>query len=162
MLIGLDQKGMWPGPGAPNSPGADDEPPASRRDLTHAVSVTQRGKPVALPKGRAVVRSTDGAAGKGRGRKRMPACNGPDRGCDITPRETGPTSLRCWRAGTGGQPAQEAKKTCRRGRKGRSWCGSRHRRHLGSRLCRSTVQVGPQAKGATACLLKVRWPMLEP
>jgi hypothetical protein len=29
-------KGRWPGPGVPNSPGADDAPPAPRRDLTHA------------------------------------------------------------------------------------------------------------------------------
>jgi hypothetical protein len=28
VLTGSDQKGAWPGPGAPNSPGADDEPPA--------------------------------------------------------------------------------------------------------------------------------------
>src|SRR5215468_5392013 len=49
----LGPKGKWPGPGAANSPGADVEPPAYGRDLTHAVSATQRGKPVALPQGKA-------------------------------------------------------------------------------------------------------------
>src|SRR5262245_62991160 len=73
-------KGTWPGPGAPNSPGADVEPPAERRGLTHAVSATQRGKPVALPRSREAARPTDGAAGKGRGSKRMPAGNRLDRG----------------------------------------------------------------------------------
>src|SRR5262245_42958231 len=31
----LGPKGTWPGPGAPNSPGADGGPPAKRRGLTH-------------------------------------------------------------------------------------------------------------------------------
>jgi hypothetical protein len=35
----------------------------------------------------------------------MPPCNGADRGWDIAPRETGPTSLRCRRAWNGSQPA---------------------------------------------------------
>jgi hypothetical protein len=149
--------------GLQRSPPADEVPPAERHDLTCPVASAERGKPVALPRrGRPVARPADGAAGRGGGSKRMLACNGPDRGCDITPRETGLTSLWRWRTGMGGQPAQGAMQTCRRGRKGRSWCGSRHRCHLGSRHCRSTVQVGPKANGATACLRRVRWPMLEP
>jgi len=39
---------------------------------------------------------------------------------------------------------------CRHGRKGRRWCSSRHRSHLGSRHCRSNAQVDLQAQGATA------------
>ena len=35
----------------------------------------------------------------------MPTCNGPDRGCDITPRETGLTSLGWGRSGTDSQAA---------------------------------------------------------
>jgi hypothetical protein len=80
VLTGLDQKGKWPGPDASNSSGADVEPPAYGRDLTHAVSATQRGKPVALPLGKRVVRRADGAAGMRSGRKPRPACSGPDRG----------------------------------------------------------------------------------
>jgi hypothetical protein len=49
VLIGLGQKGMWSGPGAPNSPGADGVPPAKRRGLNHpGVPPAERGKPVAL------------------------------------------------------------------------------------------------------------------
>src|SRR5262245_6541381 len=39
---------------------------------------------------------------------------------------------------------------CRRGRKDPCWCSSRHRRHLGSRLCRSSAQVRPKTNGETA------------
>ena len=35
--------------GAPNSPIADAEPPAERRNLTYAGTGTERGKPVGLP-----------------------------------------------------------------------------------------------------------------
>jgi len=35
--------------GAPNSPIADVVPPAERRNLTHAGTCTERGKPVGLP-----------------------------------------------------------------------------------------------------------------
>src|SRR5262249_10527448 len=36
-------------------------------------------------RGKRTARRADGAAGRGRGRKRMPTCNGSDRGCNITP-----------------------------------------------------------------------------
>ena len=49
MLTRLGQNGTWSGPGAPNSPGADDEPPAKSRDPPHPVTSAERGKPVALP-----------------------------------------------------------------------------------------------------------------
>jgi hypothetical protein len=51
MLIRLGQNGMWSGPGANQSPGADGAPPAKRRDLTHTATVTERGKPVVSPRG---------------------------------------------------------------------------------------------------------------
>ena len=51
MLNRLDQKGTWPGPEAPNSSGADDVPPAERRDLTHTGTPAERGKPVVSPAG---------------------------------------------------------------------------------------------------------------
>src|SRR5208337_4177181 len=76
-------------------------------------------------------------------------------------RESGQTSLWCRRAWTVSQPAQAVMQKCRRGRNDLSWCYSRHRSHLGSRLCRSNAQVVPKSNGATACLLKVRCPMLE-
>jgi hypothetical protein len=52
MLERSDQKGTWSGPGAPNSSGAVDAPPAKRRDLTHTVTATERVKPVASPQGK--------------------------------------------------------------------------------------------------------------
>ena len=39
--------------------------------------------PSSSRKGQRTVRPADGAAGKGSGRKRTPACNGPDRGCAM-------------------------------------------------------------------------------
>jgi hypothetical protein len=152
LLLGLNQKVRGQVQGLQRSPAADVAPPAERHDLTRSVASAERGKPVAFPcRGRLVARPADGAAGRGGGRKRRPAGNRPDRGCDITPRETGQTSLWCWRAWTGSEPAQEATQNCRRGRNGRCWCGFCHRRHLGSRHCRSNVQVDPTTNGATAC-----------
>jgi hypothetical protein len=51
MLLGLDQKGGWPGTGAQRSPAADDVPPAERHDLTHSGIDTEHDKPVVLPSG---------------------------------------------------------------------------------------------------------------
>jgi hypothetical protein len=49
LLNRLDQKVRGQDRGAPNSPGADDEPPAKRRDLNHTLTArAKRGKPVAL------------------------------------------------------------------------------------------------------------------
>ena len=45
---------------------------------------------------------------------------------------------------------REQSRYCRRGRNDLCWCCCRHRSHLGSRLCRSNVQVDPKANGATA------------
>ncbi len=45
----LGPKGKGPGIGAVRSPIADIEPPAERRNLTHAGTVTERGKPEGLP-----------------------------------------------------------------------------------------------------------------
>jgi hypothetical protein len=49
LLSRLGQNGTWSGPEAPNSSGADAEPPASRRDLTHSGTSAERGNPVVLP-----------------------------------------------------------------------------------------------------------------
>ena len=87
----LGPKGTWPGSGAPNSPDADLAPPAERRDLTHSGTHTKRGKPVVLPtarllqtegelKGKRAVRRTQGTAGMGVWKKRMPLSNRTDRG----------------------------------------------------------------------------------
>ncbi|AXF15557.1 hypothetical protein CUJ87_15040 [Paraburkholderia caledonica] len=43
--------------------------------------------------GRRTVRDADDCAGMGGRKKRRPGCNGPDRGWDITPRESGQTSV---------------------------------------------------------------------
>ncbi len=50
MLIGLDQKGTWPGSGTPMSPDADVAPPAERRTLTRSGTNVERGKPVVPPR----------------------------------------------------------------------------------------------------------------
>jgi hypothetical protein len=49
----LGPKGKGSGIGAPNSPIADGVPPAERRNLTHAGTGTERGKPVVSPRSRA-------------------------------------------------------------------------------------------------------------
>jgi len=78
----LGQNGTWPGPEAPNSSGADVEPPAKRRDLTHtAVHPRNVVSPSSPRQGKRAARRADGAAGRGGGSKRRPTCNGPDRGC---------------------------------------------------------------------------------
>jgi hypothetical protein len=83
----LDQKGKGAGIGAPNSPIADGAPSAERRDLTHAGTCTERGKPVALPLGKRAVRRADGDTGKGGWRKRKPAYNRLDKD-GVAPRTT--------------------------------------------------------------------------
>jgi hypothetical protein len=45
----LGPKGKGSGIDAPNSPIADGGPPAERRNLTHAGTCMERGKPVGLP-----------------------------------------------------------------------------------------------------------------
>ena len=66
MLTGLDQKGTWSGPEAPNSSGAVVTPPAKRRDLTHTVTAAERGKPVVTPRDNPLARGK--AAREGRRR----------------------------------------------------------------------------------------------
>ncbi len=50
MLIGLNQKGTWPGSGIPTSPDADVAPPVERRTLTRSGTNGERGKPVVSPR----------------------------------------------------------------------------------------------------------------
>lgn len=52
----LGPKGKGSGIGAPNSPIADGAPPAERRNLTHAGTCAERGKPVGLPLGKRAAR----------------------------------------------------------------------------------------------------------
>src|SRR5262249_25014686 len=52
MLTRLAQPGTGSSPAVSLSAGADGAPPANRRDLTHPVATTERGKPVASPDGR--------------------------------------------------------------------------------------------------------------
>jgi hypothetical protein len=50
MLSGLNQKGMWSSTGAPNSPAAEEAPPAKRHDLTPgAIEKVNEVTPVASP-----------------------------------------------------------------------------------------------------------------
>ena len=106
---------------APNSSIADAAPPAERPDtsaasaqaLTYTGTHAERGKPDVLPLGRAVARPTDGTAGKGCRRKRMPCCNGADRGSRFAPRESEQTSGRCLVTRQYGKPSQERKQMAR-------------------------------------------------
>lgn len=63
----LGPKGKGSGTGAPNSPVADGAPPAERRNLTHAGTCTERGKPVGLLPSCKVRADWDRKAGRGRG-----------------------------------------------------------------------------------------------
>jgi hypothetical protein len=58
--------------------------------------------PYRSPRGRQTAKSAYGGAGTGTRRKRMPFCNGADRGCDIILRESGQTSS--WSLFTGEFP----------------------------------------------------------
>lgn len=57
--------------------------PVKRRHLTLGVTYVERGKPVFLPLGRRIARDAVGDAGMGCWRKRMPVCNGLDRGSNF-------------------------------------------------------------------------------
>jgi len=48
--------------------------------------------PYRSPWGQQAAKSAHGGAGTGSRKKRMPFCNGADRGCNITSRESGQTS----------------------------------------------------------------------
>ena len=55
--------------------------PADREHLTDLCQQAEHGKPVfLLERGKANVSSNDGSAGIGTWKKRMPDCNGSDRG----------------------------------------------------------------------------------
>jgi len=100
----LGPKGKWSGTGAPNSPVADDAPPAEKRDLTYAGTYVERKNPVISPfplrrlaiprdrqgtKGKRAARRAYEMAGMGGWRKRMPSCNETDKGC-VPVRTTSP------------------------------------------------------------------------
>ena len=53
VLTGLDQKVRGQVQGLQRSPAAEDAPPAQRHDLTRPGIDAERGKPVALPRGKA-------------------------------------------------------------------------------------------------------------
>jgi hypothetical protein len=92
----------------------------------------------------------------------MPTCNGTDRGCNITlPRKRADFLLVS--AGVDRQPTGVGCDADTMARSQRPVAGATAatESHLGSRLCRSNAQVVPNANGATACLPKVRCPMLE-
>src|SRR5262249_17312772 len=100
------------GTGTQAFPVVDKRSSAEREDLPHSGGQAEHGKPVSLPMGRRAARQVDGGAGRGRGRKRMPFCNGMDRSWafgDITPREGGQTSLWSFLTRESGKPAKEEK-----------------------------------------------------
>ena len=67
--VGWDQKGEWPGGKAQRSLPAAVAPPAERHDLTHADAVTERGKPVVLPSGKAARKRCRQGGGQRMGEK---------------------------------------------------------------------------------------------
>ncbi len=93
----LEPKGTWSGTDVFCSSVTVAEPPADRRDLTHAGTRAERGKPAVLLLGKQAAKRADRTAGKGRWKKRRPFCNGMDRDCansNIIPRKSGQTSIR--------------------------------------------------------------------
>ena len=111
--------------------------------------------PSSSREGRPAARRADGAAGKGRGRKRRPARNGSDRGCEITPRESELTSPGCRRTGTDSQPARGAKQICR-GRQ-RPWCGPRRSSVAGSVVVPSRLTPRPMGRPRLVRGVVGRW-----
>jgi len=66
-------------------------------DRVYAIRVIamKHGKPVSSPGalGKQTARNAEEDAGKGKRKKRMQPCNRADRGLNVTPRESGQTSL---------------------------------------------------------------------
>jgi hypothetical protein len=92
-LTGLNQKVSGPGLGAPPSPGRRCRATGEQAEPTPSVIRPWNVvSPSSSPRGKPSVRRTDGAAGKGRGRKRRPLGNRTDRGC--APRRDHPTRKR--------------------------------------------------------------------
>jgi hypothetical protein len=90
VLTGLTAAGRGgstlPRHGHPTLPAQKREPNPPSSQLRNTVS------PYGPLRGRRTARTDDSRAGRGWGSKRMPGCNGRDTGCDITRRESGPTS----------------------------------------------------------------------
>ena len=110
MLTGLNQKVRGRYRGSCTRLSQTPRPPADRRSPPHPGTEAERGKPVALPSWESAPQGAPtGRRVEEDGGSEGRAGNGADRGCDITPRESGPTSI--WSLSTRelGQPAQEAK-----------------------------------------------------
>ena len=95
MLTGLSHHGTVAGTGAVFSPVVDTQR-HRRKERTYPILVSTRNTatPHLSRKGRTIVKSNHGDAGKVRRTKRTPHCNGVDRGCaidKITPRASGQT-----------------------------------------------------------------------
>ena len=98
MLTGLDQKVRGQVQGLQRSPAADDAPPAERHDLTRSGIDAEHGKPVALPPpGESEPQGVPtGLWAEDEGESECrPVIGriGVEPSGDITPRETGQTSL---------------------------------------------------------------------
>ena len=105
----LEPKGTWSGTGVFCSPVAVVEPSANRRDLPHAGTRAERGKPDVFPQGKQAAKRADRTVGKGRWKKRTPLCNEADRDCvldNIIPRESEQTSIRSLITRELGKPSQ--------------------------------------------------------
>ena len=77
-----------------------------------SLSLSRKGKPL--------VRGTDGVAGRGGWKKRRPSCNEADRSWDITPRESGLTSVWSLITGELGEPPSRGNANDGQARTG--WC----------------------------------------
>ena len=80
---GLSQNDAWAGVGARRSPTADVDPPADRRNPTHADHRAERDNPDFSPSvwstnGKQPAKAADERAGRGEPKKRTLACNEPD------------------------------------------------------------------------------------
>jgi len=66
MLSGLNQNGMWSGPGAQRSPVADVAPPAEKHDLTPgSIAKVNEVTPLSPREGKRTAKNADEAAEEG-------------------------------------------------------------------------------------------------
>jgi hypothetical protein len=100
-----------------------------------SLSLSRKGKPL--------VRGADGVAGRGGWKKRRPSCNEADRSWDITPRESGLTSIGSLITGEFGEPPSRGNANDGQARTG--WCAlSRDERGVAASAYREGVTRFPR------------------
>jgi hypothetical protein len=104
----LGPKGVWLDVLSLNEDTRTLKPPAKRQGLTRTMLfVRNTVSPYFRPsRGRPTARKVDGSVGKGWSKKRRLICNRSDRGCNITSRESGLTSIGSFMTRSRGEPSK--------------------------------------------------------